>query len=145
MPLCQGGVGDARTRHVTELPLPHSTVTIHQLSPRYPIVAQETWYAVQQRNLNNNIELKTSGKLLYMHIGQICPSPSQAGVAMHALHFLQSEAVVVVHVSIGTLLSLMSNLPRRYALSCTEARMGQPAMRLKAHVCRCHSPCQYDA
>lgn len=30
---------------------------------------------------------------------------------MHALHFLQSEAVVAVHVSIGTLLSLMSNLP----------------------------------
>lgn len=64
---------------------------------------------------------------------------------MHALHFSQNEAVVLVHVSIGTLLSLMSNLPRRYALSCTEAWMGQPAMRLKAHVCRCHSPCQYDA
>lgn len=74
MPLCQGGVGDASIRHVTELPLPYPTVTIHQLSPRYPMVAQETWYAVQQRNINNNIELKTSGKLLYMHIGQICGS-----------------------------------------------------------------------
>lgn len=73
MPLCQGGVGDASIRHVTELPLPYPTVTIH-LSPRYPIVAQETWYVVQQRNINNNIELKSSGKLLYMHIGQICGS-----------------------------------------------------------------------
>lgn len=102
MPLCQGGVGDASIRHVTELPLPYPTVTIHQLSPDYLIAAQETWFAVQQRNTNNNIELKSSGKRLYMHIGQICP---------FALHFLQSEAVVVVHVSIGTLLSLMSNLP----------------------------------
>lgn len=101
MPLCQGGVGDASIRHVTELPLPYPTVTIHQLSPRYLIVAQETWYEVQQRIINK-IELKTNGKRLYMHIGQICP---------FALHFLQSEAVVVVHVSIGTLLSLMSNLP----------------------------------
>lgn len=74
------------------------------------VVAQETWYVVQQRNINK-IELKTSGKRLYMHIGQICPLPSQAGVTMHALHFLQSEAVVLVHVSIGSLLSLMSNLP----------------------------------
>lgn len=38
------------------------------------MVAQETWYVVQQRNINNNIERKTSGKLLYMHIGQICGS-----------------------------------------------------------------------
>lgn len=44
MPLCQGGVGDASIRHVTELPLPYPTVTIHQLSPSYPVevVAQET-------------------------------------------------------------------------------------------------------
>lgn len=72
MPLCQGGIGDASIRHVTELPLPYPTVTIHQLSPRYPY--SSTRNVVQQRNINNNIELTTSGKLLYMHIGQICGS-----------------------------------------------------------------------
>lgn len=36
MPLCQGGVGHASIRHVTELPLPYPTVTMHQTVTKLP-------------------------------------------------------------------------------------------------------------
>lgn len=74
MTLCQGGVGDASIRHVTELggttalPYRYHTPTVTK------VPYSSTRNVVQQRNINHNIELKTSGKLLYMHIGQICGS-----------------------------------------------------------------------
>lgn len=61
MPLCQGGVGDASIRHVTELPLPYPTVTIHQQKYQQQHRAQDEWKAAVHAHRANLPVTKSSG------------------------------------------------------------------------------------